>query len=35
MSSDYFDFANKPKGSTYNTGTYIATPVEEHLSECC
>jgi hypothetical protein len=36
MSSDYFDFANKPKGILpfHNYGTYIATPIEEHLSEC-
>jgi nicotinamide riboside kinase len=36
MSSDYFDFANKPKGILpfHNYGTYIATPIEEHLYEC-
>jgi nicotinamide riboside kinase len=36
LSSDYFDFANKPKGilpfHKYSTG--IATPIEEHLYEC-
>jgi nicotinamide riboside kinase len=36
LSSDYFDFANKPKGILpfHNYGTYIATPIEEHLYEC-
>jgi nicotinamide riboside kinase len=36
MSSDYFDFANKPKGILpfHNYGTYIATSIEEHLYEC-
>jgi nicotinamide riboside kinase len=36
LSSDYFDFANQPKGILpfHNYGTYIATPIEEHLYEC-
>lgn len=36
LSSDYFDFANKPKGvlDFHNYKTHIATPVEEHLNEC-
>jgi membrane protease subunit (stomatin/prohibitin family) len=35
MSSDYFDFANKPKGILpfHNYGIY-SYPIEEHLSEC-
>jgi hypothetical protein len=36
MSSDYFDFANKPKGILpFIITELIATPVEEHLYECC
>lgn len=36
LSSDYFDFANKPKGILpfHKYKTHIATPVEEHLYEC-
>ncbi|WP_269227221.1 DUF4301 family protein [Flavobacterium eburneipallidum] len=36
LSSDYFDFANKPKGvlSFHKYKTHIATAVEEHLHEC-
>ncbi|TDE05165.1 DUF4301 family protein [Flavobacterium sandaracinum] len=36
LSSDYFDFANKPKGILpfHKYKTHIATPVEEHLQEC-
>ena len=36
LSSDHFDFANKPKGILpfHKYKTYIATPVEEHLWEC-
>jgi nicotinamide riboside kinase len=36
MTSDYFDFANKPKGILpfHNYGTTISTPIEEHLNEC-
>jgi hypothetical protein len=36
LSSDYFDFANKPKGILpfHKYKTHIATPVEEHLLEC-
>lgn len=36
LSSDYFDFANKPKGILpfHKYKTHIATPVEEHLREC-
>lgn len=36
LSSDYFDFANKPKGILpfHKYATNIATPIEEHLYEC-
>ena len=36
LSPDYFDFANKPKGTLpfHRYPTNIATPVEEHLREC-
>ncbi|RTY98899.1 DUF4301 family protein [Flavobacterium sp. RSP49] len=36
LSSDYFDFANQPKGTLpfHKYKTHIATPVEEHLKEC-
>lgn len=36
LSSDYFDFANKPKGvlDFHKYETEITTPVEEHLNEC-
>jgi len=36
LSSDAFDFANKPKGILpfHKYKTHIATPVEEHLHEC-
>jgi hypothetical protein len=36
LSPDYFDFANKPKGTLpfHNYGTTIVTPIEEHLNEC-
>lgn len=36
LSSDYFNFANKPKGILpfHKYKTHIATPVEEHLQEC-
>ena len=36
LSSDYFDYANKPKGvlDFHKYDTHIATPVEEHLNEC-
>ncbi len=36
LSSDYFDFANKPKGILpfHKYATTIATPIEEHLYEC-
>ncbi|MGO4904662.1 DUF4301 family protein [Flavobacterium sp. W20_MBD1_R3] len=36
LSSDYFDFANKPKGILpfHKYKTHIASPVEEHLREC-
>jgi hypothetical protein len=36
LSSDYFDFANKPKGVLpfHQYKTHIATAVEEHLQEC-
>ncbi|MBP2283999.1 nicotinamide riboside kinase [Flavobacterium sp. CG_23.5] len=36
MASDYFDFANKPKGILpfHKYITTIATPIEEHLYEC-
>ena len=36
LSSDHFDFANKPKGILpfHKYKTHIATPVEEHLWEC-
>jgi nicotinamide riboside kinase len=36
MSSDYFDFANKPKGTLpfHKYLANIATPTEEHLYEC-
>ncbi|QBZ96882.1 DUF4301 family protein [Flavobacterium sangjuense] len=36
LSSNYFDFANKPKGvlDFHKYETEIVTPVEEHLNEC-
>jgi Domain of unknown function (DUF4301) len=36
LSSEYFDFANKPKGvlDFHKYATHTATPVEEHLNEC-
>jgi nicotinamide riboside kinase len=36
MSPDYFDFANKPKGTLpfHKYLANIATPIEEHLYEC-
>ena len=36
LSSDYFDFANKPKGilAFHQHKTHIATAIEEHLYEC-
>jgi nicotinamide riboside kinase len=36
LSSDYFDFANKPKGVLpfHKYHTNIATPIEKHLYEC-
>jgi hypothetical protein len=36
LSSEYFDFSNKPKGvlDFHKYATHIATPVEEHLNEC-
>ena len=36
LSSEYFDFSNKPKGILpfHNYETHIATPIEEHLNEC-
>ncbi|HSD06282.1 DUF4301 family protein [Flavobacterium sp.] len=36
LSPDYFDFANKPKGTLpfHKYPDNIATPVEEHLKEC-
>lgn len=36
LSSDYFDFANKPKGILpfHKYMTHIAAPIEEHLYEC-
>lgn len=36
LSSDYFDFANKPKGILpfHKYKTHIATAIEEHLHEC-
>lgn len=36
LSSDYFDFANKPKGILpfHQHKTHIATAIEEHLYEC-
>jgi hypothetical protein len=36
LSSDGFDFANKPKGvlEFHRYPTHIATPIEEHLHEC-
>lgn len=36
LSSDYFDFANKPKGVLpfHKYKTHIATAIEEHLYEC-
>ncbi len=36
LSSDYFDFANKPKGilDFHKYETEITTPAEEHLNEC-
>lgn len=36
LSSDYFDFTNKPKGvlDFHKYDTEIVTPAEEHLNEC-
>ncbi|TCK53353.1 NadR type nicotinamide-nucleotide adenylyltransferase [Flavobacterium sp. 90] len=36
LSSDYFDFANKPKAVLpfHQYKTHIANPIEEHLNEC-
>lgn len=36
MSSDYFNFANKPKAVLpfHKYKTHIANPIEEHLNEC-
>ena len=36
LASDYFDFANKPKGILpfHKYKTHIATAIEEHLHEC-
>jgi nicotinamide riboside kinase len=36
LSSDYFDYANKPKGILpfHKYKTHIATAIEEHLHEC-
>jgi len=36
LSSEYFDFANKPKGVLpfHKYATTIATPIEKHLYEC-
>ena len=36
LSSDFFDFANKPKAVLpfHNYSTHIAAPIEEHLFEC-
>jgi nicotinamide riboside kinase len=36
LSSDYFNFANKPKGILpfHKYPTHIANPIEEHLYEC-
>ena len=36
LSSDYFDFANKPKGILpfHKYPTHISTPIDEHLHEC-
>lgn len=36
LQSDYFDFANKPKGVLpfHKYADHIATPIEEHLNEC-
>lgn len=36
LSSDYFDFANKPKGILpfHRYKTHVATAIEEHLYEC-
>lgn len=36
LSTDFFDFANKPKGILpfHKYDTHTATPVEEHLLEC-
>ena len=36
LSTDYFDFANKPKGILpfHKYDSHIATPVEEHFNEC-
>lgn len=36
LSSDYFDFANKPKGILpfHKYKTHIATAIEEHIHEC-
>lgn len=35
LSSDFFDYANKPKGILpfHNYKTHLATPIEEHLNE--
>jgi nicotinamide riboside kinase len=36
LSTEYFDFANKPKGILpfHKYPTHVATPIEEHLYEC-
>lgn len=36
LASDYFDYANKPKGSLlfHKYKNHLATPIEEHLNEC-
>lgn len=36
LQSDYFDFANKPKGVLpfHKYADHIASPIEEHLNEC-
>ncbi|MDR6845467.1 DUF4301 family protein [Flavobacterium granuli] len=36
LSSEYFDFASKPKGVLpfHKYESYIATPIQEHLNEC-
>lgn len=36
LSSEHFDFANKPKGvlDFHKYDTHITTPVEEHINEC-